>query len=799
MIFKATTLAAALLIASPSQVSAACLESFDISTDSCTYDALSSKVADLLDDLPAGTCSNDAESELEDIVGVTTPEEVQEYIASICNDAVGVLPFQDLSNEGEIFDKEYYDGGTYWNEEREYLLDSGVVEDRLKYDPGARINNIKRNLAEKDHITWPDYIDNFDDCDLRAVQCCFVQDRQANDNNGNCDDPYDERCTDANPGDNTDICYTDMSRAPTSSRTTEGFAIFEDEEEDDSHCHGLAWAADASDKSARFKGNNLFFVSMFDHFYTRGYVRNVPGAPMCGCVEKMPVVTRSDCTQIDVDENAQFTYNEDTGLQVEVTNFDIDFNACQGANNNNNDLEAYYEQLVDEGKAEEEELEELRKHLVGETYCREAIDEFLEDQNIQQEPACPLSDPQDCGCMIVEQQDYRGTQATTVDGHACQDWNLNLRNRYPDAYLESNYCRNPDGRERAWCYTDRATTGRSWQYCDVRECMAPLPTSTPSAAPSISAQPTGDLTETFNVALTGTASQSRTCYGGSPERAIDGNTNGSWRNRSVTHTCRNSSGSWWRLDLANKRSIIEKIVIYNRSDCCTSRIVNTYVQILDEDGQEVAKDTITSASATTTFEYDRLIRGAAIKIYNERNEFISLAEVEVMGKVPRTDAPTVAPTKSSAPTGDLVAESINLARTGTATQSCTGYGGSASRGIDGNNNASWGSRTITHTCRRMNASWEVKLASAENLIEKIVVWNRLDCCSERLSNSEVQILDKDLNVVERREIGNTRGVRSFEFEFPQRTFGKYVKVVLDGTNYLSLAEVEVIGKNLKEG
>jgi hypothetical protein len=116
--------------------------------------------------------------------------------------------------------------------------------------------------------------------------CCFVQDRQANDNNGNCDDPYDTDCLDADPADNTEICMVDMSRSPTSSRTEDGFAVF-DGEEGDSHCHGFAWAEDPTDPSAKFKGNNLFYVSLYDHFTQRGYVQNVPGAPMCACVEQV--------------------------------------------------------------------------------------------------------------------------------------------------------------------------------------------------------------------------------------------------------------------------------------------------------------------------------------------------------------------------------------------------------------------------------------------------------------------------------------------------------------------------------
>merc|ERR1711862_531038 len=47
----------------------------------------------------------------------------------------------------------------------------------------------------------------------------------------------------------------------------------------------------------RYRANNLFYVSMSDHLHDRGYVRSVQGSPMCGCVEHMPIVSRSDCTE----------------------------------------------------------------------------------------------------------------------------------------------------------------------------------------------------------------------------------------------------------------------------------------------------------------------------------------------------------------------------------------------------------------------------------------------------------------------------------------------------------------------
>jgi hypothetical protein len=56
-------------------------------------------------------------------------------------------------------------------------------------------------------------------------------------------------------------------------------------------------------------------------------------------VEQMPTVSRSDCTEIDLTETFKFTYDATAGaFDAKMTNIDINFNACKGINNRNNDL-----------------------------------------------------------------------------------------------------------------------------------------------------------------------------------------------------------------------------------------------------------------------------------------------------------------------------------------------------------------------------------------------------------------------------------------------------------------------------
>ena len=94
----------------------------------------------------------------------------------------------------------------------------------------------------------------------------------------------------------------------------------------------------------------------------------------------------------------------------------------------------------------------------------------------------PQCDSQ-CGTAAKKQADYRGTIFVTHAGKPCQKWTSQTPNshsvtpsNYPDAGLGAhNFCRNPDGESRAWCYDADAPSGASgrpdrWDYCDVQTC-----------------------------------------------------------------------------------------------------------------------------------------------------------------------------------------------------------------------------------------------------------------------------------------------------------------------------------------
>lgn len=94
-----------------------------------------------------------------------------------------------------------------------------------------------------------------------------------------------------------------------------------------------------------------------------------------------------------------------------------------------------------------------------------------------------------------------------------------------------------------------------------------------------------------NIAPQGTATQHSTDFAGPPELAIDGNTNGDYQKKSVTHT-KITDDPWWELDLGAVVPI-ETVTIHNRTDNnLHTRLKDFTVELLAEDRSTVWETTV---------------------------------------------------------------------------------------------------------------------------------------------------------------------------------------------------------------
>ena len=152
-------------------------------------------------------------------------------------------------------------------------------------------------------------------------------------------------------------------------------------------------------------------------------------------------------------------------------------------------------------------------------------------------------------------------------------------------------------------------------------------------------------------------------------------------------------------------------------------------------------------------------------------------------------------------TGSVDTET-NVAVGKTATQSSTVLGSVASRAVDGNTNGDWNANSVTHTDYTAWPWWQVDLG-ALTTISSVEIWNRTDAAPDRLSdywvfisNTPFTSSDTPANLPTRQ---GTWSIHKFGYPNPNTTIqvggyvGRYVRVQLNGINYLSLAEVKVNG------
>ena len=146
---------------------------------------------------------------------------------------------------------------------------------------------------------------------------------------------------------------------------------------------------------------------------------------------------------------------------------------------------------------------------------------------------------------------------------------------------------------------------------------------------------------------------------------------------------------------------------------------------------------------------------------------------------------------------------INLALGRPAEQSSTGsWGGitgSAGLAVDGKTDGSFWSGSVAHTLYDDTPWWQVDVGNAD--IHRIDIWNRTDCCSERLANYYVFVSTQPFSPSDTIKSIISRGVwyqyltttaatpSAIDVNQP----GRYVRVQLAGPNYLHMAEVQVWG------
>ena len=146
----------------------------------------------------------------------------------------------------------------------------------------------------------------------------------------------------------------------------------------------------------------------------------------------------------------------------------------------------------------------------------------------------------------------------------------------------------------------------------------------------------------------------------------------------------------------------------------------------------------------------------------------------------------------------------NVALGKTATQSSDYLTYEASKAVDGNTDGDLNNGSVSHTDNSGEKWWEVDLGELY-FIDDIKIWNRTDCCSDRLSNYYVFFNDAPFTTNTIAQLKTEQGVTYYHrttkpnpsTSLPVGGKARYVRIQVTGANgNLSLAEVQVFATNI---
>jgi len=116
----------------------------------------------------------------------------------------------------------------------------------------------------------------------------------------------------------------------------------------------------------------------------------------------------------------------------------------------------------------------------------------------------------------------------------------------------------------------------------------------------------------------------------------------------------------------------------------------------------------------------------------------------------------------------------------------------AQSAIDGNADQNWGGASCTHTNNGRWEWWKAKFVGGHKIVTKIEVFNRADCCSERLAGATVSVGEQDAM----KEFGGKKLDSSTAVQtFLGNVKGDQIEINTDKRQHLTLCEVRAYGYN----
>jgi len=276
---------------------------------------------------------------------------MQSILDTKCADAlVPEIDLVDTLGEGPQFFKNYIDGASSWNDHYEEDDNYKLSEDAAVIPTVDAKTTVFAAPDGGTSAYYPKYFSNFyhiggEECPLGVITCCYTSSR--------------EEATKPFVG-NAEMCALDMTGAAKSNHIkAKSMTFYASEAANQAYCAGFAYEDGSFGDAVKY--NTFFHLAMETNLYEKALVKNVPGAPLCGCAEQMPIVDNADC----VEPVEGYTIDSNGDVKVNIT-----WKSC------GTDLATYYDSL------DRTDMEKyfVKKQIVGSGNCPAAADSFMNDR-----------------------------------------------------------------------------------------------------------------------------------------------------------------------------------------------------------------------------------------------------------------------------------------------------------------------------------------------------------------------------------------------------------------------------------
>jgi hypothetical protein len=274
----------------------------------------------------------------------------------------------------------------------------------------------------------------------------------------------------------------------------------------------------------------------------------------------------------------------------------------------------------------------------------------------------------------------------------------------------------------------------------------------------------------------------------SPEYAVDGNTAGFYPSIKAATTDRDQE-AWWQVDLGSVQPI-DDIDVWNVTDSYASYLTNFTVFVSDDpfSGTTVASaslpdgvaryDFVGTPGARTHFDINRT--GRYVRVQLKGRNYLQLAEIQVWAPASAMRVNYAGGTAARATQSSFYDEF-----------------GEPGFAVNGDANSAYrADASISHTNTGAQAWWQTDLGSSRP-ISTIDIINRFDDAPERLQNYYVLVSDEPIASNVLSEALAQSGVSAYyvgsevrgQLAIDVARSGRYVRVQLTGSNYLTLSEL----------